>query len=140
MKRKSGKAELWSAMKVLEDMQGKSHVPPMAIRAMEKLHIQQGMSIDEVADVFGCSNETVNRTVNMRGNFEVVWHEAFHFLQPSSDPYFGKIRVNVSAPAAHQIRGADDHGFIGEFDIDLSKDKLNETDKPWQRRIRKMLY
>jgi len=139
-KRKSGKAVLWSATKVLEDS-NKRPVPPMAIRAMEKLHIREQWGIDKVANMFALDPETVRTAVAMRGNFEVVWHEALHFLQPATDPYLGKVRVTVQAPASHQVRGADDHGLIGEFDIDLNENAMPaDSDVPWKRRIRKMIY
>jgi len=47
----------------------------------------------------------------------------------------------VQAPTSNQVRGADDHGFLGEFDVDLGTVGKMETDsKMWRRRIRQMLY
>jgi len=142
-KRKSGKAVLWGSVKQLEDHD--HHViPPMAIRAMEKLHIGEGWPITRIAHMFQLDPQIVRTAVELRGNFEVVWHEGLHFLQPAGDPYLGKIRISVSAPKANQVRGADDHGFLGEFDIDLSEKAASADSEggstPWKRRIRRVLY
>jgi len=141
-KRKSTKAVLWGSNRQLEDAD--HHViPPMAIRAMEKLHVREGWPIEKIADMFQLERAVVETAVNMRGNFEVVWHEALHFLQPAKDPFLGKVKITVQAPASNQVRGADDRGFIGEFEIDLKEDApeaLLKGNAPHYRRIRRMLY
>jgi hypothetical protein len=141
-KRKSGKAVLWGSQKQLEDSD--HHViPPMAIRAMEKLHIREKWPISKVAAMFQLDPEVVKTAVEMRGNFEVVWHEALHFLQPADNPFLGKVNISVQAPTSNQVRGADDHGFLGEFDIDLAipaAGKIEADSEPWRRRIRQTLY
>jgi hypothetical protein len=141
-KRKSTKAVLWGSNRQLEDAD--HHViPPMAIRAMEKLHIREGWSIEKISEMFQLDKSVVETAVKMRGNFEVVWHEALHYLQPAEDPFRGKIKVTVQAPASNQVRGADDRGFIGEFEIDMKQDAPEaslEGNAPHYRRIRRMLY
>lgn len=141
-KRKSTKAVLWGSNRQLEDAD--HHViPPMAIRAMEKLHIREDWSLEKIADMFQIEKDVVETAVKMRGNFEVVWHEALHFLQPAKDPYQGKVKISVQAPAVNQVRGADDRGFIGEFEIDLREDApeaLLKGNAAHCRRIRRMLY
>jgi hypothetical protein len=141
-KRKSTKAVLWGSNRQLEDAD--HHViPPMAIRAMEKLHIREGWSIEKISEMFQLDKSVVETAVKMRGNFEVVWHEALHFLQPADDPFGGKIKFTVQAPASNQVRGADDRGFIGEFEIDMKEDAPESTlegNAPHYRRIRRMLY
>merc|ERR1719313_3210696 len=119
-KRKSTKAVLWASQKQLEDNEHRA-VTPMCIRAMEKLHIREKWPIKRVADMFQLDPEVVKTAVQMIGNFEVVWHEALHFLQPAENPYLGKVLITVQGPASSQIRGADDHGFLGEFEIDLAE-------------------
>jgi len=140
-KRKSGKAVLWGGCQ-LEDKNRKV-IPPMAVRAMEKLHIREGWPIEKVAAMFQLDPEVVTTAVHMRGNFEVVWHEALHFLQPASDPFLGKVAIKVEAPSINQVRGADDHGFIGEFEVDLSPDAeetRGDNNSSHRRRVRRMLY
>lgn len=141
-KRKSGKAVLWGSQKQLEDADHHS-IPPMAIRAMERLHIREGWPITKVANMFQLEPEVVRTAVEMRGNFEVVWHEALHFLQPADNPYLGKVVLAVQAPSGNQVRGADDHGFLGEFEIDLSATGASAAESasegPWKRRIRQQL-
>merc|ERR1719401_3252600 len=107
MKRRSGKAMLWGSQRQLED-QDHHIIPPMAIRAMEKLHIREGWPVKKVADMFQLDPDVVRTAVDMRGNFEVVWHEALHFLQPADDPWTAKIVIDIQAPKANQVRGADD--------------------------------
>lgn len=145
LKKHTGKAVLWGTSNSLQDHEHQ-HIPPMAIRAMEKLHIQESMPIEEVAEMFQLDVDMVRTAVEMRGNFEVVWHEALHFIQPATDPFLGSLTVGVHAPPKHQVRGADDHGFLGEFEIDLSEAATKaETEgsmesTPWRRRIRHLLY
>jgi hypothetical protein len=143
-KRKTVKAALWGeqASSKVQDAQHKS-VPPMAIRAMERMYIREGMPLEKVANMFQLPMDVVKAAVEMRGNFEVVWHEALHFLQPASNPFLGKIQVSVEAPAINQVRGADDHGFIGSFEIDLAPDApeaVGGENSPYRRRIRRMMY
>lgn len=88
--------------------------------------------------MFGLDEQTVKTAVQLRGNFDVIWCEALHFLQPAEDPFQGSIKVSVHAPAKSQIRGADDHGFIGDLEIDLARDPLME-DEAWSRRVRREL-
>merc|ERR1711933_199775 len=95
---------------------GKQPISPMVVRAMERLHVE-GLQADEIAKIFAVPTDNVKKAVAMRGNFEVVWHEAVHFLQPGLDPFCGKLVVSVSAPK-NMVRGAPD-GFIGDFEIDL---------------------
>jgi len=143
-KRKSGKAILWGSVTKMEDADHHT-IPPMAIRAMEKLHIREGWPITKVANMFQLEPEVVRTAVEMRGNFEVVWHEALHFLQPPSNPFLGKVNISVQAPKSNQVRGADDSGFLGEFEIDLSETAIKPQDcesgsTSWKRRIRRVLY
>merc|ERR1719247_742479 len=112
LKKHTGKAVLWGPSNQLQDHEH-HNIPPMAIRAMEKLYIKEGIPIEEVADMFNLDVDMVRTAVEMRGNFEVVWHEALHFIQPATDPFLGSLTVSVHAPAKHQVRGADDHGFLG---------------------------
>jgi len=137
-KRKSGKASQWGAHAAghLED---KEHhpIPPLAIRAMERLHMA-GYKTEDIADMFAIDEKLVNTAVALRGNFEVIWVEAVHFLQPAHDPFFGQVKESVQAPASQQVRGADDHGYIGDVLIDLAPSSLKEAEaKAWTRRIRK---
>lgn len=134
--RKSGKAVLWGSTVSIMDHDHKG-IPPMAIRAMEKLHMREGWKIEKIANMFGLSPEVVQAAVDMRGNFEVVWHEALHFLQPPDDPFQGRVKVSVTAPASNQVRGADDRGFIGELEIDLKE--IEKSPKRWSQRVRTVL-
>lgn len=146
MKRKSCKAVPWGSTAAghLEDAHHQA-LPPLAIRAMEKLHVREGWKTKDIADMFALDESIVNTAVCMRGNFEVIWAEATQFLQPSDNPFKGKVKVSVSAPAHQQVRGADDHGFIGELTLDLEPsvvmgDSIDDAiDKPWCRRVRREL-
>jgi hypothetical protein len=147
-KRKSGKSMNWASQVKVFDA-SKRPIPAFTIQAMEKLHIMEGFSIPEIADMFQVPEETAKKAVDSRGNFEAVWHEAIHFLQPAVDPFSGKFNISVTAPK-NQVRGANANGLIGEIEIDLSavtndatkegaKDKRGEEDTVWVRRIRKEL-
>merc|ERR1711935_591476 len=71
VKRRSGKATLWGSQKQLEDAD--HHViPPMAIRAMEKLHIREGWNCKDIAKMFGLEEKVVHTAVSLRGNFDVI--------------------------------------------------------------------
>jgi hypothetical protein len=138
-KRKSGKAIQWGAVAAghLEDKH-KQPLPPLAIRAMEKLHIREGWKTKDIADMFALEEKIVHTAVSLRGNFEVIWCEAVHFLQPASNPFLGRIKVSVTAPGHQQVRGADDHGYIGDALIELEPTAQME-DQAWQRRVRMQL-
>jgi hypothetical protein len=142
MKRRSCKAQLWGSKTLVED-QDHHLIPPMAIRAMEKLHIREKWPLKKVADMFQLDSDVVRTAVAMRGNFEVVWHEALHFLQPATDPFLGKVKISIQAPSSNQVRGADDRGFIGEFELDLSANAPEATlegNTSFKRRIRHTLH
>jgi len=135
--KKSTKAVLWGSQVNLQDSEHRS-IPPMAVRAMEKLHMREGWPIAKIANMFALEPQVVRAAVEMRGNFEVVWHEALHFIQPADKPFHGTLRINVTAPKANQVRGADESGFIGEVELDLAEEaeKYNGSN---QQRVRVML-
>lgn len=138
-KRKSTKAVPWGSGLGWHLEDGNHHaVPPLAIRAMEKLYIQENKSAKEIAEWFQIPEPMVTKAISLRGNFEAVWSEAVHFLQPASDPFCGKIKLKVEAPASNQVRGADDRGWIGDIEIELAPDPGQE-DEAHFRRFRKEL-
>jgi hypothetical protein len=136
MKRRTGKAMSWASQRHISDGHS-GEIPALAIRAMERLHVKEQWKVAEISNMFNTSEELVKKAVAMRGNFEVVWHEALHFLQPASNPFLGKITVSVDAPK-NMVRGADSKGFVGSFEVDLSYDFTQDAQvqDPWCRRIR----
>jgi len=124
MTRKTGKSTSWASQLHLEGV-FKQPISPMVVRAMERLHTE-GLGHEEIAHIFQVPPDNVEKAVAMRGNFEVVWHEALHFLQPGLDPLYGKLVVSVSAPK-NKVRGASD-GFIGDFEIDIGSALAEATD------------
>lgn len=138
IKRRSGKAIRWGSEKCkIEDDLSSQVITPMTIRVMESLCNEEGWSIKDIAAMFGVLEETVTTCVSMRGNFEVVWAEALHFLQPASNPMVGKVKVSVQVPVTNRVRGADDQGLLGCFEVDLPPDTT--WGKPWSCRVRKDL-
>jgi hypothetical protein len=149
MVRKSGKAEPWGKGHSLKD-QNRQIVPQMAIRAMERLHMREQWPILKVANMFQLDAAVVRAAVALRGNFDAVWYQALHFLQPAEDPFHGYVVVKVEAPKANQVRGADDKGYIGSIRIELDPSTFSANDEPdgpnsvayrhgVQRRIRGLL-
>jgi len=136
-KRKTGKAQQWGAHAhaAIHDS-AQETVPPMAIQAMEKLSVEENWSARQIAETFGMDEKTAKTAIDLRTNFQVIWCEAVHFLQPSNDPYAGKIKVSAYAPARQQVRGADDHGFIGTLEFNLAPTDKDLDEKPWRRRVR----
>mmetsp|Transcript_115587 Transcript_115587/g.204330 ORF Transcript_115587/g.204330 Transcript_115587/m.204330 type:complete len:764 (+) Transcript_115587:75-2366(+) len=135
--RKSGKAVPWGNSIHIQDSLHRP-VPAMVIRAMEKLHMREGWDIEKIASAFGLESSVVKAAVELRGNFEVAFHEALHFLQPADHPFHGTVKISVSAPAVNQVRGADDHGFIGEVELNLA-DMAKDAEHKWCQRVRVML-
>merc|ERR1719171_3326505 len=89
---------------------------------MEHLIVNEGREIKDIADMFGVHVDTVNTAVALRSNFEVIWAEGMHFLQPFSNPITGKLQISVHVPTANRVRGANDQGLIGCFEVDLPPD------------------
>lgn len=134
LKQKSGHALLWGSTQISVDESHKTVVTPCAMRAMESLYVEEGWEISDIAETFGIDEKTVTTAVFMRGNFEVIWGEAVHFLQTSSS--FKKLKLSVQAPVANRVRGADESGTIGCFEVDLPPDP---TSGYWASRVRKNL-
>jgi hypothetical protein len=142
MLKKSGKSVPWGAHE--EDLAGYHGIPPMVIRAMEKMHMREKMTIEQVASTFRQDPEIVRSAIAMRRNFEAVWHEALHFLQPAENPFLGNVTVSVEAPAGNKVKCADERGYIGAVRISLELDTEGATTEgeqnlPYRRRIRKVL-
>lgn len=135
--RRSSKAVLWGKQVSITDT-SHTQIPPMVIRAMEKLHMREKLSIKQIAFMFALEPSVVRAAVDQRGNFEVSWHEALHFIQPADNPHHGTIKISVSAPVINQVRGADDRGFIGEAEFDLAELSAS-SDHKYCQRVRKVL-
>jgi hypothetical protein len=136
-KRRSGKAIPWGSERRIMDTAQHTCISPMTIRAMETLHVNEGFAIKDIAEMFGVQEQTVYQAVSMRGNFEVIWGDAQHFLQPASIPVSGKIKVSVHAPTANRVRGSDASGLVDCFELSLPIDSTWGT--PWSSRVTRKL-
>jgi len=136
-KKKSSSAIAWGCERHVVDEVHHTTISPMTIRVMEHLIVNEGREIKDIADMFGVHVDTVNTAVALRSNFEVIWAEGMHFLQPFSNPITGKLKISVHVPTANRVRGANDQGLIGCFEVDLPPDET--WGKPWTGRVRRTL-
>lgn len=131
-KRKSGKAKQWGSAFTVKT--GNVILTPAIIRAMETLVVSEGWDKKDVAAMFGVPPDVVETSVSMRGNFEVVWAEALHFLHPAANPLTGKLKISAKVPLTNQVRGALESGFLGSFEVPLPPDPT--WGLPWSSRVR----
>eukprot|EP00927_Polykrikos_kofoidii_P035813 TRINITY_DN30335_c0_g1_i1.p1 TRINITY_DN30335_c0_g1~~TRINITY_DN30335_c0_g1_i1.p1 ORF type:complete len:797 (-),score=100.07 TRINITY_DN30335_c0_g1_i1:58-2448(-) len=115
----SKKGQVWA--KKLEARDGLK-VAASTARAISHFHHREGWDVKRIADMFGMDVEAVKTCASMRWNFEVVWHEAFHFVTRSGkSPYGSKIQIEVVVPPHKQEDVADVSGFIGSCTVDLAR-------------------
>merc|ERR1719401_1234256 len=72
---------------------------PEVVRAIEQLHYREKWDEERIASMFGIKVETVVAAAKLRTNFEVVWHEALHFVQhPGEDLFSGEVQISLHVP------------------------------------------
>jgi len=147
---KSGKAKLWGETLLAPHGQAPkktdnkaSTLPGMVIRAIEQLHNREEWTLEQIAQMFGVDIETVQAAASLRANFEVVWHEACHFVLRDG-PYNGYIQIEVRGSkeacqkASKGLGLIDKDGLIGTCRLHLHADPIG-SDKLWKRRVRAVL-
>jgi len=128
------------------------NLPPMVVRAVEQLRNRHQREPEMIAEMFAIDAKTVEGAAALRANFEVVWHEACHFVQ-RAEPYAGSLLIEVKVPATKGPKGsgnkakmqqkvaaglADDKGLVGAVRLHLAEAPC-ANGKPWSRRIRARL-
>jgi len=154
--RRTGKAKLWSSLLT----QKKSlSLPPEVVRAIEHLRYREKWDDDKIAGMFGISKELVHSAAELRASFEVVWHEACHFVQPPErEPFAGKIIIEVYIPrkmaksklhidrtqgkvtdeSVALANAVASNGYVGMVRLSLDSKPI-EPDNKWSRRVRARL-
>mmetsp|Transcript_39952 Transcript_39952/g.105698 ORF Transcript_39952/g.105698 Transcript_39952/m.105698 type:complete len:807 (-) Transcript_39952:220-2640(-) len=119
-----------------------SGISPVVVRAIERLRTRECWELPRIAEMFGISVEEARVAADLRSNFEVVWHQAFHFLQlPDVPSNSGKVRITVTVPMTAEEQSSSamalvaSGGLLGTVQLDLSTDP-REGDTPWKRRVR----
>lgn len=107
-------------------------IPTSMAKAIAQLRDREDWPVERIADMFGVDVETAETAANLRANFGLVWHQAFHFLQPAGKPPFsGSVSVDVKVPErvadeAHDDKStkhiADEKGRVGSVLLDITPD------------------
>jgi len=154
--RRTGKARPWSQH--LNRAKSFS-LPSEVVRAIEHLRYREKWADDKIASMFGISPETVHNAAELRASFEVVWHEALHFVQfPGEKPFDGCIEIALYLPrrmAKSQLHidrvlgkvtdksvalanAVASNGYVGSVRLNLDRDPI-QPDTKWSRRVRARL-
>eukprot|EP00403_Amphidinium_massartii_P001250 CAMPEP_0178381172 /NCGR_PEP_ID=MMETSP0689_2-20121128/5844_1 /TAXON_ID=160604 /ORGANISM="Amphidinium massartii, Strain CS-259" /LENGTH=847 /DNA_ID=CAMNT_0020001343 /DNA_START=53 /DNA_END=2592 /DNA_ORIENTATION=- len=138
----SGSAFAWQ-VDIAQSMNAPTmKMEPTLVRVIEHLHHREGWGVERIGDMVGLDKDAVATAAAMRGNFGVVWHEAFHFLcPPNNSPLNGTVRITVKMPQrfkkmADSFGGLlNSSGVVGSVQLNLNHEPVN-PDTTVQRRVR----
>ena len=102
-KARSVKAKPWAD--VVTKMLGNSQLSPSVVRAIEQLRHREKWDLDRIAAMFGIEEAAVKRAADVRANFELVWHQAFHFVHSAEEPFSGSLRIHLHSPPSLFAKG-----------------------------------
>jgi len=138
----SGSAFLWQVDIAQSHQATAMKMEPTLARVIGHLHHREGWDVDRIGGVVGLDQEAVSTAAAMRGNFGVVWHEAFHFLcPPHKSPLGGSVRITVRTPFRLQQHAdsygglMDSSGLVGSLVLNLHHTPV-PPDCTVQRRVR----
>eukprot|EP00971_Amphidinium_carterae_P211278 4192275-Amphidinium_carterae.1 len=138
----SGSAFLWQVDIAQSQQATAMKMEPTLARVIGHLHHREGWDVDRIGGVVGLDQDAVSTAAAMRGNFGVVWHEAFHFLcPPQKSPLSGSVRITVRTPFRLQQHAdsfgglMDSSGLVGSLVLNMRHTPV-PPDCAVQRRVR----